>query len=128
MSLYLSQLVKDLLYIGVCFRPRRVKNAAYVCRVLVFGCYVLSCAGSGYGAQNKIAMDICQALNAQKVLKFPNGTAMRIDWNNKLSFGTDELRTGQLYTEGTYCYLTPIEPSEKLKYINIKTKGVSENG
>lgn len=91
----------------------------------VMYCHVLA---QDTAAQNKIAMDICQALNVQKVLKFSNGTAMRIDWNNKLSFGTDELRTGQLYTEGTYCYLTPIEPSEKLKYINIRTKGVSENG
>jgi hypothetical protein len=60
-----------------------------------------------------------QKNRAQKVLQFPDGTWMRVDNNNQLQPGTDELRVGQLSVEGDYCVLRKEPDSELLKHIKI---------
>ena len=62
---------------------------------------------------------MCTKLNQKKVLQFPDGTWMRVDNNNQLQPGTDELRVGQLSVEGDYCVLRKEPDSELLKHIKI---------
>ena len=68
---------------------------------------------------NAIASMMCTKLNQKKVLQFPDGTWMRVDNNNQLQPGTDELRVGQLSVEGDYCVLRKEPDSELLKHIKI---------
>ena len=73
---------------------------------------------------NALAKFMCQALNQKKVLRFDDDTCMRIDNNNQVQPGADELRIGQLSVEGDYCILR-IEPdTELLKNIVITEKGL----
>ena len=68
---------------------------------------------------NAIASMMCTKLNQKKVLQFPDGTWMRVDNNNQLQPGADELRVGQLSVEGDYCVLRKEPDSELLKHIKI---------
>lgn len=69
-------------------------------------------------AANDLAMVMCQRLNLKKVLKFNDGTWMRIDNKNQVQFGADELRIGQLSVEGDYCILRE-ETGSPLEHIYI---------
>lgn len=54
---------------------------------------------------NELATVMCQRLNRKKVLRFSDGTYMRVDNKNQLQYGADVLRIGQLSVEGDYCVL-----------------------
>lgn len=71
---------------------------------------------------NTLAEVMCQELDMKKVLKFSDGTNMRIDNNNQVYPGSDELRVGQLSVEGDYCVLRKKPETDTLKKIILNRK------
>lgn len=66
---------------------------------------------------NALANLMCQELNQIKILKFDDGTWLRVDWNNQVKSGTDETRLGQLSVEGDYCILNVYSTKQLNKII-----------
>lgn len=116
------------------WKPSEDSQAVYWRKAKVYPCERISSmsAGDWYTAQmyahiftvdmdvsNALATVMCKNLNQKKILKFADGTWMRIDNNNQIQPGADELRVGQLSVEGDYCILRPEPDAELLKNIII---------
>lgn len=116
------------------WKPTEDSPAVYWRKAKVYPCERIPSvyAGDWYTAQmyahiftvdidvsNALATMMCIKLNQRKILKFSDGTWMRIDNNNQIQPGADELRVGQLSVESDYCVLRPKPKSELLKNIII---------
>lgn len=116
------------------WKPSENSPAVYWRRAKVFPCERIPSmyAGDWYTAQmyahifavdtdisNALATVMCNNLTQRKILKFPDGTWMRVDNNNQIQPGADNLRVGQLSVEGDYCVLRLEPKAELLKHIII---------
>lgn len=121
-------------YLPVVWKPTEDSPAVYWRKAKAYPCERIpsTYAGNWYTVQlyahifttdidvsNTLATSMCRNLNLKKILKFDDGTWMRIDNNNQIQPGADELRVGQLSVEGDYCVMRQEPQTELLKNIII---------